>query len=176
MLIEISVGELVDKICILELKQKCIKDTKKLKEANKEFNSLLKYSHYITGQLFFYNLLYYVNEQIWLLTNDVKKINFNSLNDEYSVKKYANLTNNIFVLNQKRFRLKKIFDMIYSSDIKEQKSYSELSCKILVDNEETILDKIAEINYLLLEYDYIIFDNLYTEKINTIFKCPTIIN
>jgi len=177
MLIEVSIGELVDKISILELKQKFIKNPQKREESSKEFKSLLKYSNYITDQLFFYNLLYYVNEQIWFLTNDVKTFekDFKFLNT-LQIMEYSKITNDIFVFNQKRYRLKKIFDMIYSSNKREQKSYSECCCNIVINDEETILDKIAEINYLLLEYDYVLFDSPCIQKINNIFKWPNIIN
>jgi len=175
MLIEVSIGELVDKISILELKQKYIKNPQKKQEASKEFNTLLKHSDYVSNQFFFYSLLYYVNEQIWFLTDKVKNFEFDKLTDE-TRKKYANITNDIFTLNQKRFRLKKIFDMIYSSNVKEQKSYAETYCKIIVKDEEELLDKIAEINYLLLEYDYVLFEAPCIKKIRDIFKWPTIID
>ena len=171
MLIEVSIGELVDKISILELKQKYIKNPQKKQEASKEFNSLLKHSNYVSNQFFFYNLLYYVNEQIWFLTDNVKKFEFDKLTDE-TRKNYADITNDIFTFNQKRFRLKKI----YSSNVKEQKSYAETYCKIIVKDEEVLLDKIAEINYLFLEYDYILFESPCIKKIHEIFKCPTIID
>lgn len=175
MLIEVSIGELVDKISILELKQKYIKNPQKKQEASKEFNTLLKHSSYVSNQFFFYSLLYHINEQIWFLTDEIKRFEFNQLTEE-STKDFARISNDIFVLNQKRFRLKKIFDMIYSSGIKEQKSYAETYCKIVVKDEEVLLDKIAEINYLLLEYDYVLFEAPDTRKIQEIFKCPIIID
>jgi hypothetical protein len=176
MLIEVSIGELVDKISILELKQKYIKNPQKKQEASKEFNTLLKHSSYVSNQFFFYSLLYYINEQIWVLTENVKKFgDFDKLTDE-TLKKYASITNDIFTLNQKRYRLKKIFDMIYASNVKEQKSYNETYCKIIIKDEEELLDKIAEINYLLSEYDYVLFEAPCIKKIQDIFKWPTIID
>lgn len=185
MLIEISVGDLVDKMSILDLKQKYIKDPIKLEEVKKELTNMSPHNHYIQSQPFFYHLLYNVNDKIWNLTEEIKRFDMSRVifvDDGYSdyseLKRFAKISNDIFEYNQKRFRMKRIFDLLFSSDIKEQKSYSNTFCNIIVKDEETVMDKLAEINYLMLEYDYVLFDASLPciERVQTIFKSPTVID
>ena len=148
MLINISIGDVVDKYSILELKLKKINCENKIFEIKKEFDNLKQCSDIISKNDYYYKLLLYVNEEIWDLTEIIKKIDIK--NDNFSEISYK-----IFELNQKRFRIKNIFNLLYVSHIKEQKSYSEISCEIIIENVDTLLKKIPEINYLSLEYDLI---------------------
>jgi hypothetical protein len=112
----------------------------------------------------------FVNEQIWDKTNIIKEMNYD--NNNFSI-----LSNEIFDLNQKRYRIKSWFNILTNSDIKEQKSYATTYCEIIIDKEEHIYTKIPEINYLLLEYDQVIFNITFELiKITNIFKNPNIIN
>ena len=143
MLFELSLGEAIDKLNILELKLKKIKNPEKLHEVQKEIDALSSLYEYKKED--YYNFLSYVNEQIWILTDKIKETTDKEINI---------LAKNIFALNEKRFRIKKIFNTF--SNLKEQKSYNATFCKITVP--DNFLEKIHEINYLSLDYDYIIFD------------------
>jgi len=166
MKVEVSIGEVIDKLCILEIKYENIIDENKKKEINNEINELCECEKYKNENLFFYNLLKYVNKKIWDLMNIVKEMNTD--NNEYT-----NISKKIFDYNQKRFRIKNWFNLLTSSVIKEQKSYGLTTCKVIINDDETIYNKVAEINYLLLEYDTIIFDTKNEEFIKDIFKVPT---
>jgi hypothetical protein len=174
--IEVSLGEIVDKYSILELKKKYIKDVNKLNEIEKELNILEKYTYDIK-QTDFYKQLLYINEQIWVDTDKIKKIDFklliNSL--EYSTNvSYLELANKIFENNQKRFRLKNYFNILDNSNIKECKSYSNNNCFILINDEKDIYLKKPEIAYLCISYDYVYISSNYKHIISKLFKNPNI--
>ena len=164
MKIEVSVGDVVDKYSILELKNKYITDENKKIEIQKEINELKECKVYIDNNLFYYNLLFYINNKIWDLTDLIKKT---SLDDNVT---FSVISKQIFDYNQKRFRIKKIFNNLTDSSIKEQKSYDSTFCKIIIDDTEDIYDKIAEINYLFIHFDFVIFELQYTNIIQKIFK------
>jgi hypothetical protein len=165
--VEVSIGELVDKYSILELKIKNIKDSLKIIEINKELESLKGTKFYIKKYEFFYNILLYINEKIWDMTDDIKKMIVSD--SEYSI-----ISNQIFEYNQKRFRLKNFFNILFDSNIKEQKSYSMKCCKIYIENEEIFLQKIPELYYLSIEYDQLYIKTNIEYKIKNIFKSPNI--
>jgi hypothetical protein len=165
--VEVSIGELVDKYSILELKIKKIKDSLKIIEINKELESLKGTKFYIKKYEFFYNILLYINEKIWDMTDDIKKMIVSD--SEYSI-----ISNQIFEYNQKRFRLKNFFNILFDSNIKEQKSYSMKCCKIYIENEEIFLQKIPELYYLSIEYDQLYIKTNIEYKIKNIFKSPNI--
>ena len=170
MLVEVSIGELVDKYNILELKRKKIKNPLKIVEIDKELLSLKDTKKYIEKYEFFYKLLYYVNETIWVMTDKIKEMKPDS--PDFSI-----ISNIIFEHNQKRFRLKNFFNILCDSSLKEQKSYSTNCCKIIIENKEVLLDKISEFNYLLIEYDilYVETNDDLVDSIKKIFKAPTIL-
>ena len=88
--------------------------------------------------------------------------------------KYANISNQIFEFNQKRFRIKNWFNLITSSHIKEQKSYLPLRCKIMINDISIFYDKIPEIYYLSLEYDVVTIISKFNSEIKQIITIPTI--
>jgi len=152
MYFELSLGEAIDKLNILELKIKKIKDTERLIEIEKEINALSSINYYKNNH--YYKILSYVNEQIWDLTNIIKE---NPTN-------YSEIAKLIFDFNEKRFRIKKIFNTF--SNLKEQKSYNCKYCKIITEN-INIFDKIPEINWISIDYDYVIFDRDLRNIFNT---------
>lgn len=161
--IEVSIGEAVDKYSILEIKLKRILEKEKQIEINKELLALNQCKSYILQHSSYYKLLVYVNEQIWDMTNIIKSI-------QPDHPDFSSIANNIFEFNQKRFRLKNKFNLLSSSNIKEQKSYSSNTCKLLIDSIETIYNKIAEINFLLLEYDCIFVEQSFYDIMKSIFS------
>jgi len=150
MKIEVSIGEAIDKLSILELKRKFIKDEKKLAEIEKEINSLEDCNQY---KNIYYDILNYVNEKIWHLTNKIKSMSFSDNSDEFS-----SVANEIFEFNQKRFRIKNLFNLAQKSSIREQKSYDSKTARIILSSSSEIYDKIAEIMALTIEYDFLFID------------------
>ena len=74
MKIEVSIGEAIDKLSILEIKMKKIEDENKKIEIQKEINVLHDCESYKSKNEFYYNLLVYVNEKIWDMTDIIKSI------------------------------------------------------------------------------------------------------
>lgn len=167
-LIQVSVGEIIDKYSILELKKKYITDPNKINEIQKEMDILDKK---VPKNSEFYKQLVYINEQIWLDTDKIKKIKYDPDIDNNI---FAKLSNDIFENNQKRFRLKNYFNILEKSDIKECKSYNNNNCFIKIIKEDEIFTKIPEINYLCISYDVIYFEQRYKDIICKIFKNPNI--
>ena len=166
MKLEVSLGEAIDKYSILELKLKKINDTNKQVEIKKELDALTECVIYKDSHLFYYNLLFYINERIWDMTNEIK-----SKTTEDS--QFSIISNKIFEYNQKRFRIKNWFNLLCDSSLKEQKSYASTGCKLIIQNEETIYNKIAEIHYIALNYDNILIETPYIETFKRIFNIPT---
>jgi hypothetical protein len=169
--ISVSIGEAVDKLSILELKLKKISDENKKVEIQKEIDCLTDCNQYKNNYGFYYNMLLYVNEKIWDMTDDIKRITVDHPT-------FAYIANQIFEFNQKRFRIKNWFNLLTCSNIKEQKSYSTCCCKIIIENEDVFFSKLPEIHYLSLEYDIIIldcFDWFDNTNVKDILKIPTII-
>ncbi len=162
MKVEVSLGEAIDKLSILHLKMKKIVDENKKIEIQKEIDCLDECSSYIKQYNYFYNLLIYVNEKIWDLTDIVKT----------NPPNYSEISKDIFDYNQKRFRIKNWFNLLANSNIKEQKSYALTNCYIQVD-ENTILKKLSQICYLTLEYDTVTINH---PNIASILNIPTISN
>jgi len=167
----VSVGEAVDKLSILELKYKKIADENKRVEIKKEIDCLNQCEKYKNDYSFFYKLLLYINEKIWVMTDKIK-----TMVPDVDTLDFAKLSSLIFDYNQKRFRIKNWFNLLVNSELKEQKSYGSTYCNIKFTNEEDVLNKIPEINYLLLEYDiifieksnYELFTNIFTPLNNSI--------
>jgi hypothetical protein len=168
-LIETSIGEIIDKYSILEIKSKYISDTNKLQDINNEMKILEQYVADIKTS-HFYKMLLYINEEIWLDTDIIKELNVDNVNKDYeTICKLAEIYNRIFDNNQKRFRLKNHFNIVNKSNIKEHKSYAVNSCFINISEEKDIYSKIPEINYLCISYDIIYFSNTYKQIINNFF-------
>lgn len=166
MKVEVSIGEVIDKLSILELKMKKISSETKKLEIQKEIDALQECYIYKENHLY-YNLLIYVNEKIWDMTDIIKTI---TIDDP----QFAYLSNQIFEFNQKRFRVKNWYNLMSSSNLKEQKSYSQSSCNIFIDNKTIFYNKIPEIIYLALEYDIVTIVSNFNDNIATRFNIPTL--
>ena len=122
-LAEISVGELIDKITILEIKKEKISNKEKLVEVNKELNSLnetLKKS--INDQsniIHFKNDLKNINLKLWDIEDGKRSAEKNNKFDE----KFIQLARNVYKFNDERAKIKLAINNALRSNIKEVKSY-----------------------------------------------------
>ncbi len=164
-LIEVSIGEIIDKYSILELKMRYISDEKKREDIKKEISVLEKHIG-LAKKSHFYKILLYINDLIWKNTDKIKALSGSGSENDPNT--FANISNEIFVDNQKRFRIKNYFNNKFSSDIKEHKSYSQYGCYIKLD-EKIIYEKIPEINYLFVSYDCLYVDSTYQSIIKKMF-------
>ena len=122
-LAEISAGELIDKITILEIKKHKISDENKLKEIDKELSSLnhtmnksiLEKSKILT----FKDQLKEINQKLWDI-EDSKRMA--EKNNDFG-KEFIVLARNVYKLNDDRARIKLKINEILGSNIKEVKSH-----------------------------------------------------
>ena len=123
-LVEISVGELLDKISILEIKKGKIKDSEKLKFINDEYNVLKDQlnrnikSDQKLDDLF--KSLKEINSKLWLIEDDKRMCEKNSDFDE----KFIKLSRDVHFLNDDRAKIKLEMNNHSGSKIKEIKKYT----------------------------------------------------
>ena len=123
-LAEISAGELIDKITILEIKKEKISNKEKLVEVNKELVSLnetLKKSinNDESKILSFKRDLKNINLKLWNIEDGKRSAEKNNLFDDNFIK----LARNVYKFNDERARLKLEINKVLGSNIIEVKSY-----------------------------------------------------
>lgn len=167
--IDVSIGEVVDKYSILELKLENINDESKREGIRLEMSLLQSHVDNIKPTTL-YRMLIYINGLIWNDSDTVKELlkNYDETNSEH-VSRNAKLSNKIFENNQKRFRIKQLLNNIYSSYVKEYKSYAEEICYITARNSDDIYSKVPEINYLCITYDRVLVNVQYKDVFQTLF-------
>ncbi len=123
-LAEISVGELVDKLTILEIKLKKITQTESLKKIGKEFESLkkIKLDNIDTAQYQkLYDELMLINSKLWDIENEKRLFEKNSNFGE----KFIKISRDIHFMNDKRAKIKLKINQTFKSNIEEVKEYTE---------------------------------------------------
>ena len=122
-LAEISAGELIDKITILEIKKIKITDTKKLKEVDKELISLNNtMKDFIKDESAIVDLkekLKEINLKLWDIEDGKRKAEKNS---DFG-NKFIELARNVYKFNDERARIKSEINLILNSNITEVKSH-----------------------------------------------------
>ncbi len=120
---EISVGELLDKISILEIKQKNINDEQKIKIISKELESLnysLKKDVHITDEIkSLYEDLKKINIKLWNIEDGKRDCERNGDFGE----KFIQLARSVYIENDQRAKIKNKINKISGSNISEVKSY-----------------------------------------------------
>ena len=123
-LVEVSVGELFDKISILEIKKDKIKDEEKLKYIIDEHNLLkekmvdkVKLNEKLSG---LFDTLKDINSKLWVIEDDKRLCEKNSDFGE----KFIKLSRDIHFLNDKRALIKLEINNQTGSKIKEIKEYT----------------------------------------------------
>ena len=125
-LAEISVGELFDKITILNIKTKKIEDKQKLKNILKELNTLNEQATkiYISDKLSLddqVKKLQSINEELWDIENFKRECEANKDFGEYFIK----LSRDVHFKNDIRAEIKKEINLLSDSIIVEEKEYSK---------------------------------------------------
>ena len=122
-LAEISAGELIDKITILEIKKEKISNKEKLVEVNKELISLnetLKKSINNESKISsFKNDLKNINLKLWDIEDGKRSAEKNNKFDE----KFIELARSVYKFNDERAKIKLAINNALGSNIKEVKSY-----------------------------------------------------
>ena len=124
-LVEVSVGELLDKLSILEIKQEKIKDYEKLKYINDEYSVLKdQLSKNVKSDDKLNNLfasLKEINSKLWVIEDDKRMCEKNSDFGE----KFIKLSRDVHFLNDQRAKIKLEINNHTGSKIKEIKEYTK---------------------------------------------------
>ncbi|MDC1033008.1 DUF6165 family protein [Candidatus Pelagibacter sp.] len=122
-IVEVSVGELFDKISILEIKKEKIKDPKKLKfiiDEYKVLNDQLKKNIKINEKLEnLFQSLKIINSKLWLIEDDKRKCE----KDKNFNENFIKLSRDVHFLNDDRAKVKLEINNLTGSKIKEIKEY-----------------------------------------------------
>jgi len=126
MLVEVSNGELLDKISILELKLLKIEDKEKLINVQNEFDTLNPLAQELfeknDGQLQNHYLeLAKINGQLWDIEDWIRDCEREKRFD----KEFVELARSVYITNDKRCEVKKIINLMTSSGLVEEKSYQD---------------------------------------------------
>ena len=122
--VEVSVGELLDKISILEIKKEKIKDNEKLRFINNEYNVLkdqfiknVKSDEKLDS---LFKFLKEINNKLWVIEDDKRLCEKNSdFGDEF-----IKLSRDVHFLNDERAKIKLEINNHTGSKIKEIKEYT----------------------------------------------------
>lgn len=119
MLIDVSTGEVADKISILLIKKEKITDVDKLENINKELSSLIEHfpAEILIDKL--YALLCAVNLSLWEIEDAVREKEHLGEFDTT----FIELARQVYITNDQRAALKMKINIKYGSDIIEEKSY-----------------------------------------------------
>jgi len=126
MLVEISNGELLDKISILELKMLKIEDELKLANVHEEFETLNPlvcelFENYDSELGELYLELAKINGQLWDIEDWIRDCEREKRFD----KEFVELARSVYITNDKRCELKKEINIFTKSGLVEEKSYKE---------------------------------------------------
>jgi len=125
--IEISVGELLDKITILQIKTERIGDAAKLENIKKELRILQAqwedspYSKIDLGENI--SALKKVNERLWDIEDEIR----NKENKHVFDEDFIELARSVYFINDQRAEIKRTINNRTGSDLIEEKSYSDYS-------------------------------------------------
>jgi len=123
-IVEVSIGELLDKISILQIKQEKIKDPEKLKFINNEHSILkdqLEKNVKSDDKLKdLYQSLKEINAKLWLIEDDKRQCE----KDKDFGEKFIRLSRDVHFLNDDRAKIKLEINNHTGSAIKEIKEYT----------------------------------------------------
>ena len=120
----ISLGELVDKISILIIKQKNITDENKLDHVKKELDflqkTLMNYVQQVEINNYLENLIN-INSKLWNIEDDIRECERKKLFDQT----FIDLARSVYFTNDERAKVKNDINKTFGSELVEVKSYEE---------------------------------------------------
>ena len=123
--IPVSLGELLDKISILEIKKKKIQNESKLKNIKKELiglrNVLDKLNIDLSQTDDLYKDLYEINLSLWEIEDSIRVL---EKNKDFE-KQFIDLARSVYITNDKRIEVKNEINKIFNSEYVEEKSYED---------------------------------------------------
>jgi hypothetical protein len=120
--IPVSIGELLDKITILQIKKQMITNDDKLNVVKKELKQLMKIGKdYLDKSelLIIYNKLMIINKNLWDVEDELRKMEVDKRFDDEFIHK----ARSVYFLNDERYNLKREINELTGSEINEVKQY-----------------------------------------------------
>lgn len=122
MKIEVSVGEIVDKLSILDIKRQKITVPDKLVNILEEYNHLYEIVfNDLNINIDDYNQLLRVNNELWDIEDNIRIKEKNKEFDDEFIK----LARLVYITNDTRFKIKTSINLSYNSKFIEEKSYEK---------------------------------------------------
>ena len=126
MKIEVSIGELVDKLSILEIKLLNIKDPQKSSNVYKELETLNPHfqdllDEYGIEMKNLYTKISKINKTLWDIEDSIReKESLEEFDEEF-----VELARSVYIVNDQRAAVKKEINLLTKSELIEEKSYSD---------------------------------------------------
>ena len=120
--IPVSVGEIIDKLSILQVKKNKISDETKLEFVNKEFKILHDLSSVYLNNIEIKSLYYQlveINSSLWDIEDNLRVIE----KEKRFEGEFISLARKVYFTNDERFRLKNEINLLTFSEIREVKDY-----------------------------------------------------
>lgn len=128
--VEVPIGELIDKITILQIKEKRIHEPIKLANIRKELSALLKtYDHYVIESKDLQELTHHLrktNETLWDIEDAIRDKELYKKFDE----EFIALARSVYYTNDERCRIKRAINELCGSRLIEEKSYRDYTLEI----------------------------------------------
>tara|TARA_R110002167_G_scaffold15026_3_gene60466 strand:- start:2713 stop:3096 length:384 start_codon:yes stop_codon:yes gene_type:complete len=126
MKIEISTGELIDKLSILEIKLLNINDPQKSSNVYKELETLNPYfqdllDEYGLKMKNLYTKISRINKTLWDIEDDIRDKERAEEFDE----EFVELARSVYIVNDQRAAVKKEINLLTKSKLVEEKSYKD---------------------------------------------------
>jgi len=123
--VPISLGELLDKISILEIKNKKILNESKILNIKKELNGLNEVLDELNINLSesnsLYDKLYKINLTLWEIEDSIRVL---EKNEDFG-EKFIELARAVYKTNDQRFEVKNDINKLFNSEYVEEKSYED---------------------------------------------------
>ena len=122
--IPVSIGELVDKLTILEIKLSNVSSQDKKVNLENEFNELkIVFENNIPSEKIqkYYQELLVINKKLWKIEDDIRILEKQKLFNE----EFIELARSVYVTNDERFEIKNTINSLMGSNIKEEKLYEQ---------------------------------------------------
>jgi len=122
MKIEVSNGEIIDKLTIIQIKLERIKDKAKLENLKKEYSELISVtSAIISTSDPLYKSLYEVNSELWDIEDRIRDLERKKDFGE----DFISVARSVYYKNDRRAELKREINIKTSSGLIEEKSYEK---------------------------------------------------
>ena len=122
MKIEVSTGEIVDKLSILDIKRQKITDADKLVNIQREYQYLYKIVFDdLNISIDDYDRLLQNNIILWRIEDDIRL----KEKDKKFDNDFVELARSVYITNDIRFEIKNYINLKYNSNFREEKSYEK---------------------------------------------------